>query len=244
MIRVLLVQIRDAHDPMAEHERRCVADRIGADRVHLETKNALVETAHPDWAANSDAVVIGGSGDYSVHDPRSARWVAELQHLIEHLLATRRPTFAICFGHQLLGHHLGVPVQTSEPQAELGTVSLRLTDHGERDPLFSSLGREFAAHTGHSDHVSHLPPDVLVLAEGDRCALQAFKHVDAPFYTTQFHPDMTGREAHDRYMAYRHALAAAERAEAQAKADRFHPDRDDSNVLLRRFIDLVERGEL
>lgn len=244
MIRVLLVQIRDAGDPMAEHERRCVADRIGADRIELETRNALVEPARAHWANESDAVVIGGSGDYSVHDPRSARWVAELQTLIDHLLATRRPTFAICFGHQLLGHHLGVPVQTSEPQAELGTVSLRLTQHGERDPLFSSLDREFAAHTGHSDHVSHLPQNVLVLAEGDRCALQAFKHIDAPFYTTQFHPDMTGREAHDRYMAYREALAAAERAEAKARADRFHPERDDTSVLLRRFIDLVERGQL
>jgi len=228
---------------MAAHERRCVADRIGADRIRLRARNALLEPARPQWAEGVDAVVIGGSGDYSVHDPRSAPWVAHLQALIARLLSARRPTFAICFGHQLLGHHLGVPVHTTE-QAELGTVSLRLTTAGETDPLFSSLDRVFAAHTGHSDHVSAPPPDVLVLAEGERCALQAFKHVDAPFYSTQFHPDMTGREAHDRYMAYREALAVAKHAEAKARADRFHPDRDDASVLLRRFIDLVADGAI
>lgn len=218
---------------MVHHERRCVATRLG-DRIDLITTSALGTRAQARWVDGMDAVVIGGSGDFSVHDPRSEPWVAGLRDVVERLLERRVPSFGICFGHQLLAHHLGVPVATHDDQAELGTVPLRLTPAGSADPVFGVLGESFDAHTGHSDHVTAVPEELELMAEGDRCAHQAFRHRSAPFFTTQFHPDLTGAEAIDRYLAYRRHLTPDQAAEASA---RFRPGADAAARLLGAFIE-------
>ena len=61
----------------------------------------------------------------------------------------------------------------------------------------------FPVHTGHSDCVSTIPPNVELLASNDRLLTQAFKVKDRLFYSVQFHPDMSGAEARARYLAYR-----------------------------------------
>jgi GMP synthase (glutamine-hydrolysing) len=231
-LRVLLLQIREAADAMASHEAACVEARLGPERVTLDRRNALVDTAAPDWIDGYGAVVIGGSGDYSVHDPRSDAWVSGLRRVVDRLLATRVPAFGICFGHQLLAHHLGTAVATEPEQAEVGTVPLRLTDDGVDDPVFGVLGRSFEAHTGHSDHVTALPPDLTLMAQGDRCSHQAFRHRAAPFFTTQFHPDLSAAEAVSRYLAYRRELTPSAAAEA---ARRFRREADAAGALLGAF---------
>jgi GMP synthase (glutamine-hydrolysing) len=242
-LRLLLLQVRDPGDPMAKHELECIARRFGQRNVEIRCVNALVGDPDPSWLDGCAGCVIGGSGDYSVHHPRSQSWVSKLRRLIDRLLKTRRPTFAICFGHQLVAYHLGSPVNTSDAHAELGTVAMTLTDAGRDDYVFGDLEPEFLAHTGHSDHVDAVPAGVDLLVTNERVSTQAFKVRDAPIYTTQFHPDMAGSEAVGRYLAYQATLDKALDDPYINGASQFKPGADAATVLLGRFVDDVTRQD-
>lgn len=77
--RILLVQARARRDPMLAHERECIRRRLGGDRVTLETRNAVAEPADSSWLLQVDGVILGGSGDFSVHHPFSRPWVTPLR---------------------------------------------------------------------------------------------------------------------------------------------------------------------
>ncbi|HHH30774.1 MAG TPA: type 1 glutamine amidotransferase, partial [Polyangiaceae bacterium] len=175
-------------------------------------------------------------------DPRSEPWVGGLRKVLDRVLERGTPGFGLCFGHQLLGAHLGAEVATVDEHAELGTVDMRLTQQGVSDPIFCELEADFHAHTGHSDHVSAIPTGAVVLASNDTLETQAFKVADRPFYSTQFHPDLTGAEAVSRYLAYQESLSRTTEA-ATLSASRFRPGADAATILLGRFLDAVARDE-
>jgi GMP synthase (glutamine-hydrolysing) len=232
---LLLIQARAPADPLTAHERACVERRLaGLDCMALRVKNALGEPADPGWLDGVDGVVVGGSGAFSVNHPRSQVWVDPLRHLYDRVLSQRVPFFGICFGHQLLGLHLGAEVATHPELEEVGTVDYQLTAAGLVDELFSPLGGRFYAHTGHSDHVVALPDELQLIARNDHVETQAFRLVGAPIYSTQFHPDLEGAEAIERYLAVK-----GDGPEAQRKAEAFaEADRDEAATLLRRFVEL------
>lgn len=235
--RFLLIQARDSDDPMAEHERACMRRRLGLE-THLEVRNGLGADVSAKWLDGVDALIVGGSGDYSVHHPESEPWVSRLRRVLDRALTDNLPGFGICFGHQLLGYHLGAPVQTDTTRAEVGTIDVDLTEAGRSDPLFSTVEATFPVHTGHSDHVASLPPELELLATSTALATQAFRLRGTRFYTTQFHPDLTGAEAVARYSAF-----AAQRPEALHNLARFKPGRDAAVSLLTRFVTLVADDE-
>ncbi len=236
--RVMLIQVRDPDNEMTAHEEACIRLRLAHRPIELEVRNVFASRPEAAWAREADALLIGGSGSFSVHHPDSARWVDPLRELLEAILAGGQPGFGICFGHQLLGYHLGIPVQTDETTAEVGTVALELTDAGRNDPLFSFLGNEFQAHTGHSDHVAQTPKGVTLLAASAQLPTQAFRVEGTPFYTTQFHPDLTGAEARDRFLAYRCGLPEQSPFDSDAAA-RFRFGEDACTGILSRFVDLL-----
>jgi len=238
LLKVLLIQIRDAEDIMAGHEHECVTRRIGQRPVELEIRNARVETASPQWLDGVDVLVIGGSGKYSVHHEESQPWVEPMRRLLDRALSDNLPGFGICFGHQLLGMHLGAPVLTDAQRTEIGTVQLRLTEAGQDCDVFSHLGEEFHAQTGHSDHVAELPPDVELLVENDVVPAQAFRVRGTRFYSTQFHPDLTAAEARHRYLAYKRAMGRVI-DDAEKAAQQYDVNHDGGPVeeLIGRFLD-------
>ncbi len=239
VLNVLLVQVRDPGDPMSDHEYECVTRRLGHRRVRLHRRSVFAEEASRAWLDGVDAAMIGGSGSYSVHDPRSAPVVNGLRDLVDGCLETQIPGFGICFGHQLVGLHLGGSVVTDMALRESGTVALALTDEGREDPVMSHMGASFHAHTGHSDHVATLPRDVTLLATGDRVSAQAFRVNGTRFYTTQFHPDLIAHEARERYNAFADNLGPEHAARTRRELEAFDPERDHTRELLGRFIDHV-----
>ena len=164
------------------------------------------------------------------------------RNLLDQILERHLPCFGICFGHQLFGLHLGAPVITDPDREEVGTVQLRLTWEGRHDPLFKDMGEVFPAHTGHSDHVVGLPPGVALLATGQGCTTQAFKVIDRPIYTTQFHPELLGAEARARYLHNKSDDVGGVPAGHGALAARFQPGADQTASLLASFVDRVVAG--
>lgn len=216
-----------------------MARRLGERDVALIAHNGVTEDANVAWLEGVEGVVFGGSGEYSVHHPRSLRWVTPMRRLLDTILDRELPCFGICFGHQLIGLHMGAPVITDPDREEVGTVQLRLTWEGRHDPLFSELGDVFPAHTGHSDHVVGLPPGVALLATGQGCTTQAFKVTDRPIYTTQFHPELTGAEARARYLTNKSDADGLIKASHGGRAAAFQPGADVSSRLLGAFVDRI-----
>ena len=226
---------------MLDHERQCIARRAGEMEVSWSYHNAFEAPPGPALLEGADAVLIGGSGDFSVYDPRGRPWVVPLLTFVEAALAQEVPAFGICFGHQLLGEVMGGEVALDRATAEVGTVRLQLTEAGRLDPVFGKLPASFQAHTGHTDRVLETPAGVELLATGDTLAIQAFRVRGAPFWSAQFHPDLTGDEARSRYLAYSSALGTPDTAAAPGAADPFVPGADDTAPLLASFLAWLDR---
>jgi len=246
MTSLLLVQIRPLDGEMARHEVDCIRRRLGDIEASINVRNVFAETPDIDWLQGQDAMVIGGSGAFSVHDPRSEEWVTELRHVLDACLERALPSLGICFGHQLLGLHLGVEVVTDLARREVGTLAFSLTEAGAKDPLFGTLGPEagsvFRATTGHTDHVTRCPADTTLLATNETSPVQALKVNGAPFYSTQFHPDLNGGEARARYLSFAAGLPPEEQLELEEVMARFDPKVYPAEHLLARFVTEIVRA--
>jgi len=155
---------------------------------------------------------------------------------MQRAIDTNTPGFGLCFGHQLLGTLMGSTVETDLQCAEVGTIELSLTPAGKNDPVFGQIPASFAAQTGHSDYVTHPPPGVTVLVHGGKIPTQAFKVNNKNFYSTQFHPDLSGEQARERYRAYREKIRAPGVDDGE---NLFIIGKDDATKLLAQFGKLI-----
>lgn len=196
--RVLLISLRDPHDDMALHEAQCFADQADLPLENLHV-HPMAE-GRPDLGAGWDAVLFGGSGAYSVLD--DVAWIREGTRLVLEVIDRRLPSFASCFGFQAAALALGGTVNHDRDRAEIGSTVLHRTAAGAVDPLFSVLPDTFDAQEGHHDHVDVLPEGVDWLVRGDAIPHQALRVRGAPFWATQFHPELTARTTLDRFYHY------------------------------------------
>ena len=236
---VLLIQIRRPGDPMGAHERLCVGRRLAGAGAELQFRNALTEPASASWLDDCRAIIIGGSGDISATNPAHDPWVTPLRRLLHAVLTRRHPLFGICFGHQLLGKHLGATLRTEPAHAEAGTTAYEMTAEGIEDPVFRALGPYFDAQTGHSDSLLELPPGTERIAMNARLSQQAIRVKGACIYGTQFHPDMTGAETRERYLAYQEEMAKVSPEIAKNGAEKYRLGADEATALLGRFVQMA-----
>ena len=198
--RVLLISLRAPSDPMAAHERRCFAERADVPMERL-LMHPMMDGPVPRAALDSaHAVLFGGSGAWSVLD--DTPWIRAALDLMVEVVALQRPAYASCFGFQGLALALGGRVENDESRTELGATELTLTDAGAADPLFGALPRTFWGEQGHHDHVTRLPDGVELLATGRVIAAQAFRVLGAPFWASQFHPELDSRTTVERFLHY------------------------------------------
>lgn len=188
---------------MREHEVDCFVRAMGIGRSHLRVVNA---TQHMPTRRELDAcsaVLMGGSGDYSSLDAEA--WIDALIALSrDELIGRRKPTFASCFGFQVLVRALGGEMIRDPDNTEFGTYDLRLCDAALDDPLFGDLPEVFAAQVGHHDRATRLPDNAKCFVSSPLCPIHAFAVRDAPIWATQFHPELTMGDVILRMGCYRH----------------------------------------
>src|SRR4029077_40316 len=111
------------------------------------------------------------------------------------------PVLGICYGMQLIAHHLGGKVDPGHAR-EYGPALLAVRS---ASGLFEGLNEELPVWMSHGDHVSELPPGFHSLASSGNSPVAAFTN-DRGIYGIQFHPEVvhtpSGREVL-RHFLYR-----------------------------------------
>jgi GMP synthase (glutamine-hydrolysing) len=237
-IKVLLLQARNADDPMAAHEHACFVERTGLEAGQIVAHDLCQGPPRSERARMFDAVMVGGAGDYYVSKGNLPEFEAFLE-LLRDLIARGRPTFASCFGYQSLVRALGGEVIFDPDNTEVGTFELTLSAAGREDPLFGHLPQTFLAQMGHKDRAAVNPDGIPNLAGSERCPLQAFRIPGLPIWASQFHPELDRKTNQDRFRHYLEGYATyMSAAERQAALDGFR-ESPEASELLKRFLELV-----
>jgi len=134
-----------------------------------------------------------------------APWMLELG---DDLLRSDIPVLGVCFGHQLLARAAGGEVVVNPRGREIGTVTVKLTPAGRRDPLFAwASGAEIEVQATHLDAVDPLPPRATILASNENCAVQAYR-LSETVAGVQFHPELWAEAMKDLILSRKEKLVA------------------------------------
>ena len=199
-VKLLLLQIRNQGDPMRDQEIECFAAAAGVEPSQISPWDLLAGRPGGGVVDRHDAVLIGGSGDYSV--TRESGWLDASLDLMRDLVRESKPTFASCWGFQAMAKAHDGKVETDLSRAEVGTHQLHLTEAGKKDSLFHALGEQFRGQMGHEDCVVRLPEEAILLASSDIVEHQAYRMGDRPIWCTQFHPELKREQLLVRVLKY------------------------------------------
>lgn len=247
-LRYLLLQTRNAGDPMAAQEVRCFARMLDCETDAIDVFDLLSAAPTSAKLQQADMILLGGSGHYSAAEkppsepgrlrPRTDAWLERALDSLREVHRITKPTFASCWGFQAMARAMGGRCIHDLPNAEIGTIQLMLTPAGRNDPLFGQLPPTFTAHAGHEDRVIELPPDAVLLASSARVREQAFRFIGRPIYCTQFHPELDRTAMQERVLTYPEYVTRI----ARMPFDDFlasMQETPEANSLLRRFVKLV-----
>lgn len=199
--KILLLQARLESDPMREHEVNCFYDRTELPRGAIEIFNMTQGVFAHEKLTDYDAIMVGGSGDFSVVES-GFDWHQDMLDLLSVIARKKLPMFASCFGFQALAQALGGTLERVPELGEVGTYDVSLTDAGKEDQAFSWFPDTFKAQLGHLDRVSVLPDELVCLAASERCPVQAIRLKDSPIIATQFHPELSVGANFERFVYY------------------------------------------
>ena len=186
---------------MAQHEQECFANALRVPTDCISLHDLLAGPPTRGTMDTHDAVLVGGSGDYSVLG--SHPFLRPFFDFLANVIIDQSvPTFASCFGFQALVLAGGGGIVHDEVRAEVGTYTLTVTEAGKNDPLFQTLAPAFRAQLGHKDHAERLPAGMTNLAASEAVPFQALRVDGLPIVATQFHPELTRTTNTERYLRY------------------------------------------
>ncbi|KAF2265816.1 class I glutamine amidotransferase-like protein [Lojkania enalia] len=133
---------------------------------------------------NIDAILMTGSRFNSFdNDP----WILKLVEFTKKVLQQDRVRIiGVCFGHQILGRALGVPVGRSEGGWEISVLPVEMTEKGKEIFKQDTL----SLHQMHRDVVLEYPEGVEKLGASPRCLVQGM-YVKGKYISVQGHPEFT-----------------------------------------------------
>jgi GMP synthase (glutamine-hydrolysing) len=235
-LRYLLLQTRNVDDGMRAQEVRCFARALACDVAAIDVFDLLAAAPTTERLKSADVILLGGSGHYSAAG--EGAWLESALDALREVHSLARPTFASCWGFQAMARAMGGRCVNDLPNAEVGTIELRLTDAGRDDQLFGQLPATFLAQAGHEDHVVALPTDAVLLASSGRVAEQAFRFANRPIYCTQFHPELDRTALMERVRAYPEYVERSSGRPYDAFVAGLQ-ETPEANTLLRRFVAMI-----
>ena len=153
--------------------------QLGAETEVLRNDSFAVDAVHS-VIAEYDAVLLSpGPGT-----PASAGVSVPI---VTAALASGQPLLGVCLGHQAIAEALGATV-THADELMHGKTSLITHDDS---PFYEGVPQPFRAMRYHSLAIvdSTVPDELEVTARTQGGVIMGMKHVDAPLYGVQFHPE-------------------------------------------------------
>jgi GMP synthase (glutamine-hydrolysing) len=132
---------------------------------------------------NSRKGIIISGGPASVYEPGCP-------DIDPAILSAQIPVLGICYGHQLLAHHLGGKVQKGQ-RGEYGPAHLTVSC---RDPLWKGVDRS-QIWMSHFDSVATVPAGFRVIAATDISGVAAMSDPERKLFGIQFHPEVVHTHA-------------------------------------------------
>lgn len=150
--------------------------------------------------------IFVGGGPFNASDPAEKksptqrRVEAELDALLDDVVARDFPFFGACYGIGTVGSHQGALIDGAYREP-ISVVELHRTAEGAADALLQGLPDTFTGFVGHKEAISVLPASATLLVRGDACPVQMFR-VGQNVYATQFHPECDVDGISTRIRAY------------------------------------------
>jgi para-aminobenzoate synthetase component 2 len=180
--------------------------QLGAE-TEVVRNDAFSVDAAPDVIAQYDAVLLSpGPGT-----PASAGVSVPI---VSAALASGQPLLGVCLGHQAIAEALGATV-THADELMHGKTSLITHDDS---PFYEGVPQPFRATRYHSLAIvdSTVPDELEVTARTQGGVIMGMKHVDAPLYGVQFHPESVLTEGGYRMLGNWLAVAGLPQAAVTA----------------------------
>lgn len=137
----------------------------------------------PESVDQCDVWLVNGSPAGAYED---LEWIHTLSDFIKQLDAAKKPTFGICFGHQLMAQTLGGKVELSHKGWGIGmSHNAVVEDTAFMQPKASNID----VMVFHQDQVVQLPQGSSVLATSEFC----------PHYMVQYNPHMLSIQGHPEF---------------------------------------------
>ena len=190
-MHLCILENDDLDPPLAQRYSRVAAmfERLFAQagyKGRIDTFSAR-HGQYPVSFATYDAVLLTGSRADSFSDEP---WVVTLRDQVARLLQDQHKLLGVCFGHQLIAHCLGAPVQRAPRGWRVGRQAYDWLGAPEHLGLAPGQAAQVALLASHQDQVLALPPGATLLATQADCPVAAYALGDQVF-CIQPHPEFT-----------------------------------------------------
>ena len=154
-----------------------IARRIRELQVYSEIVPFSISAAEISRLKAKGIILSGGPA--SVYDQRAP--------LIDpQIFSLEIPVLGICYGIQLMAHHLGGQVEFSS-RREYGPGMLQVTNGSK---LFDGVGRQLDIWSSHGDKLTQLPAGFRSVARTENSDFAAIENPERKLYGLQFHPEV------------------------------------------------------
>lgn len=190
---------------------------------------------------NNYSAIIAGGSPFDVSCPENKKSVAQkniesfFYKLFDIIIAEDFPFLGACSGNGLLGNYCGTKISNtySEP---IGSVTVNVTEEGEKDDLLVGLPLEFPVLVGHKEACDTLPQGAVLLASSKTCPVQMFR-IKNNIYATQFHPESDIDEFILRISIYKNYGYFPPEQSEELIAGLKPVDTSEAKTILKRFVE-------
>jgi GMP synthase (glutamine-hydrolysing) len=235
-LRILLIQVRKDKE-MAEHEHGLIVENGNLKKEQVVARNVAADGVFDISELDAyDAVVMGGSGAYSVLDDTA--FLPFLREAVQYIRERDIPFLGICFGFQVAVQALGGKVITDIPRTEAGTYIMERTHASDGDPLIGGLPYSFPAACGRKDRAEVLPRGALNYLSSERCPYHYFTFPDSRFFAVQFHPELW-KESDNLIRIHHYREKYGMTDEEFERQIALFADAPESGSMIKHFVDRV-----